>query len=96
LSGSADVPSVVSVVELWRERFLDRLYSPGSRSTQGPRSHLPWLSLEAKNERIVKVWKAYRLRTQDGMSQAEIAEAMGVSSGWVGKWLEGVPRQLHR
>jgi transcriptional regulator with XRE-family HTH domain len=50
------------------------------------------LSLEAKNERIAKVWQAYRLRTQDGLSQREIATKLGVSRAWVANWLNGVPR----
>jgi transcriptional regulator with XRE-family HTH domain len=50
------------------------------------------MSWEAKNQRLRRVWEAYRLRMWQGLSMREIAAEMGVSRSWVGKWLQGVPR----
>jgi hypothetical protein len=81
--------------EQWRaayDRLTDRLYAPGRRSTQAGRSHLPWMSLEAKNARIRLVYRAYALRTREGLPQREIAQRVGRSRAWVGDWLRGIPR----
>ena len=68
------------------------LFVPGSRSTQGGRSHLPQLSKAAKEERLRKARQAWHMRVVDGRALLEIAEELGVSRSVVGRWLKGVPR----
>ena len=72
--------------------FLARMYFPGSASTQGGRSHLPQLSLEAKQRRRELAWQAYHLRVVEGREVRDIAEELGVSKSTIGRWLKGVPR----
>ena len=72
--------------------FDDRTRWPGSRSTQGGRSHLPQLSKAAKEERLRKARQAWHMRVVDGRALLEIAEELGVSRSVVGRWLKGVPR----
>jgi hypothetical protein len=70
------------------------MYFPhaGSASTQAGRSHLPWLSREAKQLRREKAWRAFHLRVVDGRSIRSIAEELDVAKSVVGRWLQGVPR----
>jgi hypothetical protein len=60
--------------------FINRMYFPekGSRSTAGGRSHLPQLSLEAKQKRRELAWKAWHMRVVDGRSTRDIAVELGV------------------
>ncbi len=75
------------------DRAYDMAHRPAGRlSTAGGRSHIPHMGTAALRARRHLAWRAFTLRTVEGLEIRQIADELGVCKSVVGRWLVGIPR----